>query len=80
MRCKAKGVKINKLSGTELLFCMFGDFPAKLLKSSQDALRFRKRLRSGEEIPEWFAFPKVVKAGLYALHVDVRGSDEVRTV
>mmetsp|Transcript_120002 Transcript_120002/g.195258 ORF Transcript_120002/g.195258 Transcript_120002/m.195258 type:complete len:429 (-) Transcript_120002:60-1346(-) len=22
---------------------------------------FRKRLRSGEEIPEWFAFPKVVK-------------------
>ena len=25
--------------------------------------RFRKRLRSGEEIPEWFAFPKVVKAG-----------------
>eukprot|EP00434_Breviolum_minutum_P033345 symbB.v1.2.029505.t1/scaffold3237.1/size60492/3 len=36
---KAKGLKINKLSGTE----------------------FRKRLRSGEEIPEWFAFPKVVK-------------------
>ena len=25
--------------------------------------RFRKRLRSGEEIPEWFAFPKVVKVG-----------------
>ena len=23
--------------------------------------RFRKRLRSGEEIPEWFAFPQVVK-------------------
>lgn len=23
---------------------------------------FRKRLRSGEEIPEWFAFPQVVKA------------------
>jgi sulfate adenylyltransferase len=22
---------------------------------------FRKRLRSGEEIPEWFAFPAVVK-------------------
>ncbi|CAK9025422.1 unnamed protein product [Durusdinium trenchii] len=36
---KAKGLKINKLSGTE----------------------FRKRLRSGEDIPEWFAFPKVVK-------------------
>lgn len=36
---KAKGLKINKLSGTE----------------------FRKRLRSGEEIPEWFAFPKVVQ-------------------
>lgn len=39
VEAKAKGVKINKLSGTE----------------------FRKRLRSGEEIPEWFAFPKVVK-------------------
>ncbi|CAK9025401.1 unnamed protein product [Durusdinium trenchii] len=38
---KAKGLKINKLSGTE----------------------FRKRLRSGEDIPEWFAFPKVVKVG-----------------
>merc|ERR1712187_149646 len=35
---KAKGLKIQKLSGTE----------------------FRKRLRSGEEIPEWFAFPSVV--------------------
>ena len=27
-------------------------------------LRFRKRLRSGEEIPEWFAFPKVVQVPL----------------
>merc|ERR1712064_270295 len=36
---KEKGLKINKLSGTE----------------------FRKRLRSGDEIPEWFAFPSVVK-------------------
>merc|ERR1711976_812518 len=35
---KSKGIKIQKLSGTE----------------------FRKRLRSGEEIPEWFAFPTVV--------------------
>merc|ERR1711918_126318 len=35
---KKKGVKIQKLSGTE----------------------FRKRLRSGDEIPEWFAFPAVV--------------------
>jgi len=35
---KAKGLKIQKLSGTE----------------------FRKRLREGGEIPEWFAFPKVV--------------------
>jgi len=36
---KSKGVKIQKLSGTD----------------------FRKRLRSGDEIPEWFAFPAVVK-------------------
>merc|ERR1719282_1578777 len=36
---KGKGLKIQKLSGTE----------------------FRKRLRSDEEIPEWFAFPAVVK-------------------
>merc|ERR1712151_1124456 len=36
---KEKGLKIQKLSGTE----------------------FRKRLRSGYEIPEWFAFPSVVK-------------------
>jgi len=36
---KGKGLKIQKLSGTE----------------------FRKRLRSGDEIPEWFAFPAVVK-------------------
>jgi len=36
---KAKGLKINKLSGTE----------------------FRKRLRAGEDIPEWFAFKSVVK-------------------
>merc|ERR1719223_2043797 len=35
---KKKGVKIQKLSGTE----------------------FRKRLRSNDEIPEWFAFPSVV--------------------
>merc|ERR1711870_99203 len=35
---KEKGLKIQKLSGTE----------------------FRKRLRSGDEIPEWFAFPSVV--------------------
>jgi sulfate adenylyltransferase len=35
---KSKGIKIQKLSGTD----------------------FRKRLRSGEEIPEWFAFPSVV--------------------
>merc|ERR1711963_282532 len=36
---KEKGLKIQKLSGTE----------------------FRMRLRSGDEIPEWFAFPSVVK-------------------
>jgi sulfate adenylyltransferase len=36
---KKKGIKVQKLSGTE----------------------FRKRLRSGDEIPEWFAFPSVVK-------------------
>eukprot|EP00283_Hemiselmis_rufescens_P019969 CAMPEP_0173436920 /NCGR_PEP_ID=MMETSP1357-20121228/17597_1 /TAXON_ID=77926 /ORGANISM="Hemiselmis rufescens, Strain PCC563" /LENGTH=416 /DNA_ID=CAMNT_0014402071 /DNA_START=6 /DNA_END=1256 /DNA_ORIENTATION=+ len=36
---KAKGLKVNKLSGTE----------------------FRKRLRAGEDIPEWFAFKSVVK-------------------
>merc|ERR1712061_362906 len=36
---KEKGLKIQKLSGTE----------------------FRKRLRSGDEIPDWFAFPSVVK-------------------
>merc|ERR1712072_1458190 len=35
---KEKGLKIQKLSGTE----------------------FRKRMRSGDEIPEWFAFPSVV--------------------
>merc|ERR1712137_565886 len=35
----AKGLKIQKLSGT----------------------KFREMLRSGEEVPEWFAFPKVVK-------------------
>merc|ERR1719156_206562 len=31
----------------------------KILKLS--GTDFRKRLRSGEEIPEWFAFPRVVK-------------------
>jgi len=36
---KKKGIKIQKLSGTD----------------------FRKRLRDGGEIPEWFAFPSVVK-------------------
>lgn len=36
---KSRGLKIQKLSGTD----------------------FRKRLRSGEEIPEWFAFQKVVE-------------------
>lgn len=36
---KGKGIKIQKLSGTD----------------------FRKRLRSGDEIPEWFAFQSVVK-------------------
>merc|ERR1712187_983559 len=36
---KSRGLKIQKLSGTE----------------------FRKRLRSGDEIPEWFAFQSVVK-------------------
>jgi len=36
---KQRGIKIQKLSGTE----------------------FRKRLRDGEEIPDWFAFPAVVK-------------------
>jgi len=36
---KEKGIKIQKLSGTD----------------------FRKRLRSGDEIPEWFAFPSVVQ-------------------
>lgn len=36
---KSKGIKIQKLSGTE----------------------FRNRLREGGEIPEWFAFPSVVK-------------------
>merc|ERR1711981_606736 len=36
---KKKGIKVQKLSGTE----------------------FRKRLRSGDENPEWFAFPSVVK-------------------
>lgn len=35
---KAKGLKVQKLSGTE----------------------FRNRLRAGGDIPEWFAFPKVV--------------------
>merc|ERR1712039_248173 len=36
---KAKGLKIQKLSGT----------------------KFREFLRNGQEIPEWFAFPNVVK-------------------
>jgi sulfate adenylyltransferase len=36
---KGRGIKIQKLSGTD----------------------FRKRLRSDDEIPEWFAFPQVVK-------------------
>mmetsp|Transcript_19009 Transcript_19009/g.44686 ORF Transcript_19009/g.44686 Transcript_19009/m.44686 type:complete len:424 (-) Transcript_19009:89-1360(-) len=36
---KARGLKIQKLSGT----------------------KFREYLRSGQEIPEWFAFPKVVQ-------------------
>merc|ERR1719453_1038839 len=33
----------------------------KLKISKLSGTDFRKRLRSGEEIPEWFAFPKVVK-------------------
>mgnify|MGYP006160508093 FL=1 len=33
----------------------------KLTKKSLSGTKFRKALRAGEDIPEWFAFPSVVK-------------------
>lgn len=48
--------------GNERGFLTEPEAKAKKLKISKlSGTDFRKRLRSGEEIPEWFAFPKVVK-------------------
>ena len=33
----------------------------QLTKKSLSGTKFRKALRAGEDIPEWFAFPSVVK-------------------
>lgn len=48
--------------GNERGYATDKDAKAKGVKISKlSGTDFRKRLRSGDEIPEWFAFPKVVK-------------------
>merc|ERR1719453_606685 len=55
-------VYVGTEHGNERGYMTEPDAKAKQLKISKlSGTDFRKRLRSGEEIPEWFAFPRVVK-------------------
>jgi len=55
-------VYVGEEHGNERGYATEPDAKAKGLKISKlSGTEFRKRLRSGEDIPEWFAFPQVVK-------------------
>merc|ERR1719199_2143898 len=55
-------VYVGEEHGNERGYMTEPDAKSKKLKIMKlSGTDFRKRLRSGEEIPEWFAFPKVVK-------------------
>merc|ERR1719375_2682862 len=55
-------VYVGDEQGNERGYTTEPDAKAKGLKPAKlSGTEFRKRLRSGEEIPEWFAFPSVVK-------------------
>jgi len=55
-------VYVGEEHGNERGYASDIDAKAKGLKIHKlSGTEFRKRLRGGEEIPEWFAFPKVVK-------------------
>merc|ERR1719199_2212220 len=55
-------VYVGEEHGNERGYMTEPDAKSKKLKISKlSGTDFRRRLRSGEEIPEWFAFPKVVK-------------------
>jgi len=55
-------VYVGTEHGNERGYMTEPEAKAKQLKISKlSGTDFRKRLRSGDEIPEWFAFPKVVK-------------------
>merc|ERR1719478_979053 len=55
-------VYVGEEHGNERGYMTEPDAKSKKLKISKlSGTDFRKRLRSGDEIPEWFAFPKVVK-------------------
>jgi len=55
-------VYVGDEHGNERGYMTEPDAKAKKLKIMKlSGTDFRKRLRSGEEIPEWFAFPRVVK-------------------
>jgi len=55
-------VYVGEKDGNERGYTTETDAKAKGLKPHKlSGTEFRKRLRSGDEIPEWFAFPAVVK-------------------
>jgi len=55
-------VYVGEEQGNERGYTTEPDAKAKGIKPAKlSGTEFRKRLRSGEEIPEWFAFPSVVK-------------------
>merc|ERR1711979_97681 len=55
-------VYVGEENGNERGYATESDAKARKLKISKlSGTDFRKRLRSGDEIPEWFAFPAVVK-------------------
>jgi len=55
-------VYVGEGHGNERGYATEPDAKSRGLKISKlSGTDFRKRLRSGDEIPEWFAFPKVVK-------------------
>lgn len=55
-------VYVGEEHGNERGYTAESNAKAKKLKISKlSGTEFRKRLRSGDEIPEWFAFPAVVK-------------------
>jgi sulfate adenylyltransferase len=55
-------VHVGEKDGNERGYATETDAKKKGLKPAKlSGTEFRKRLRSGDEIPEWFAFPSVVK-------------------